>query len=161
MQEIASTRFSVSYHLKDLLKRDPQKVAEIAKWLETHAEKPRDKSRRTGSRRMMARLIAAKQLLRGLEDTASAETVMVRTEGKVADRVISDVRKSVNIRIELASQPHELPDNQVTHHLQATEPALLTGHALDQQSSEIEPAQAHPTPPGEQSGSIRGGEGGE
>lgn len=85
MQESASTRFSVSYHTKDLLKRDPLKVQEVANWLETHAETNRDRAQRRGSRRMMARLIAAKQLLRALDETAAAREVMDRTEGKVAD----------------------------------------------------------------------------
>jgi len=72
--------------MKDLLKRDPQTVAEIAKWLEIHADKPRDRSRKVSSRRMMARLIAARQLLKAAEgDTQTSESVMNRTEGKVAD----------------------------------------------------------------------------
>src|SRR3972149_9783827 len=95
MQEIKSTRYSVSYHLKDLLKRAPQTVREVCTWLETHAETKRDRAQRRGSRRMMARLIAARQLLKAASeagDTAAAREVMDRTEGKVADRLISEVR---------------------------------------------------------------------
>ena len=131
MQESKSTRYSVSYHLKDLLKRDPQTILDVAKWLETHAETNRDRAQRRGSRRMMARLIAAKQLIAATVETQAAKEVMDRTEGKVADRLIADHQKTVNIRIELAHSQGTLPS-------QVIDGEEVVRHALDQQSSEKE-----------------------
>ena len=121
MHEIESTRFSVSFHLKDLLKRDAETVRDIAKWLETRAETKRDRANRTGSKRMMARLIAAKQLLRGLEDTPSAESVMNRTEGKVADRLISEVRA---VHLHFSVTPATPATCQLPTHDQVTLPPV-------------------------------------
>jgi len=104
MQESKETRFSVSYHTKDLLKRDPLAVREICNWLETHAETKRDRANRRGSRRMMARLLAAKHILRALEETAAYKEVLERTEGKVADKLITVDLNDMVRQLEAARQ---------------------------------------------------------
>mgnify|MGYP006957738434 FL=1 len=123
MQEIASTRNSVSYHLKDLLKRDPKTIQEVCTWLETHAETKRDHANRRGSKRMMARLIAARQLLKAAgasADTAAAKEIMDRTEGKVAQELIQidgnrliEQLEAARQRVLQAKQPAQAPQNAI------------------------------------------------
>jgi hypothetical protein len=141
MQESFSTRFSVSYHLKDLLKRDAQTVREIANWLEVNAEKPRDRSRKVSSRRMMARLIAAKQLLAATEDTVAAREVMDRTEGRVANVLVTgsfdDLVQALELGRQrlLASRPQPVIEGQVI------EPQLVAVS-----DAVIAPENQHPEP---------------
>ena len=67
-------------------------------------------------------------IVNGAENPAFARELLDRTEGKVADKLISLERKVVNIRIELTHNPLTLPS-------QTIEGQVVTEHALDQVSS--------------------------
>ena len=132
MENSLKDRHKVSWHIRDLGKLDVNSFLEVTKWLENNAVKKRDIQRRTVSKRMLNRLIAAQIGLKAAEgDIAAAKEWMDRGEGKVADRLIADHQKTVNIRIELAHSQHTLPS-------QVIDGEEVVRHALDQQSSEKE-----------------------
>lgn len=139
MQETVKTRYSVSYHMKDLLRKDVETVTEICKWLEQNAVKPRDVARRTVSKRLMARLIAARAILKAAEgETQAVEQIMNRTEGKVVDRVehldvnrMIDQLEAARSRV-LQSRAH---DNRLTDGQQVIDGVEVKTHALDTGSS--------------------------
>lgn len=112
MEESSSTRFSVSYHLKDLLKYNPATIQEIANWLEVNANKPRDVARRVSSRRLMARLLAARCLLDAANGNVQAlKEVMDRTEGKVKD-TLEVTTRSLSLHIDLGG---DVPRETLLH----------------------------------------------
>lgn len=150
MHETLKTRYSVSFHLKDLLRRDVQTVAEIAKWLESRAETNRDRANRTGSKRMMARLIAAQTLLKAASgDTQATESLMNRTEGKVADKIISLDGNRLIEQLEAARQRVLSHDNRITVSQQVIEGQVVSDHALDTGSSGCVPDSRVGRPPQE------------
>lgn len=81
---------TISGHIKDLGRKDIARVIEIASWLESTTNDQRDIDRRATSKRLSFRLIAAQMLIRAAQgDIQAAREVMDRTEGKVADVVIT------------------------------------------------------------------------
>lgn len=135
MQETVKTRFSVSYHMKDLLRKDVETVTEICKWLEKNAVKKRDIARRSVNKRLMARLIAARAIMNAAQgETQAVEQVMNRTEGKVADRVVTESR-SIALHINLSGPAPAAHDNRLTDGQQVIDGAEVTQHALDTGSS--------------------------
>lgn len=83
-------RHKVSWHVQDLGKLDVSRVLEVAKWLKNNAVKPRDIARRTVSKRLFNRHIAAKLALKAAEgDVSAIREWMDRSEGKVADKLIT------------------------------------------------------------------------
>ena len=81
---------TISGHLKDLGRRDVQVVIDVAKWLESTTNDQRDINRRATSKRLGFRLVAANLLIKAFQgDVAACREVMDRTEGKVADIVLT------------------------------------------------------------------------
>lgn len=117
----------ISWHLTDLLGRDINVCDDVIKWL---APTPSEVDQRKVNKRLMARYAAAKMIKAAVEEGNSGlfTHILDRTEGKVADRLIADHTKTVNIRIELAHSQDTLP----SHVIDGEEVAR---NALDQQSS--------------------------
>jgi Family of unknown function (DUF5681) len=95
---------TISDHLRDLLKRNYGEVELISKYLEQKGERKLGKV-------TAARLIACRLIIFSVNGSPEiVRQVLERTEGKVADRVDVNHRKTVNINIQLAGAPH----NQLT-----------------------------------------------
>jgi hypothetical protein len=114
-------RHTISWHLKDLGKRDVDKVIEVANWLEKQVNKPRDIQRRVVPKRLLFRHIAAQMCMKACAgDVNAAREIMDRTEGKVADIVITgnmdDLVKSLEAgrsRLLSARQPQLAIEGEV------------------------------------------------
>ncbi len=93
METELQLKHKVSSHLRDLLKSDVRSVQDICNWLETNAVKKRDIQRRTVSKRLLARMIAAQIALKAARDgdINAAREIMDRTEGKVESKVLLGV----------------------------------------------------------------------
>ena len=91
METELQLKHKVSTHLRELLKSDVNHVEDICNWLQKNAVKQRDIDRRTVSKRHLARMIAAQIALKAARDgdIQAAREVMDRTEGKVADKLIT------------------------------------------------------------------------
>jgi hypothetical protein len=109
-QSTPKSRNKISWHFNDLLGRDIAVAIDCAEWLKPNQ---RDIDRRARPKRLSARYLAACMVIESTKNPAFAKEIMDRTEGKVADRLISDVTKTVNIRIELAGEPQHLVDAHV------------------------------------------------
>ena len=90
MEDRSYQRRKVSWHLHDLMKRDIQVVMDVHNWLKDNAVKNRDLADRHVNKRLLARKIAAEMCVRAAEgDIQACREVMDRTEGKVADIVLT------------------------------------------------------------------------
>ena len=77
---------TISGHLKDLLRRDIQVTLDIIEWL---SPSQREIDRRSRSRRLNSRFIAACMIAEAPKNPAVLRELLDRTEGKVADIVLT------------------------------------------------------------------------
>jgi len=133
-------RHKVSYHMKDLLKRDVIAVKEVASYLDEKLNTKRNADRRVRPKRMMARLIAANMVLNAAENVQVAKELMDRTEGKVADKLQVEVRR-VEYHVSLPSSDQPSLDSYIDGHIADTRLLEMqtesesSGCKIDQQSS--------------------------
>ena len=116
---------AITWHFKDLLNRDIEVAMDCVEWLKP---KQREIDRRSRPKRITARYLAACMVLEATTNAAYAKEILDRTEGKVADKLEVNQKKTVNVRIELAHTPltalHEVIPGQ-----------LVTENALEHGSS--------------------------
>ena len=84
---------AISWHIKDLLRRDINVAYDCTLWLQP---KQRDIDRKARPKRLAARYLAACWLVEADKNPAMATHILDRTEGKVADRLeLVDLNKLV------------------------------------------------------------------
>jgi len=78
---------TISGHLSNLLRQDLSVTLDVIEWL---APTQREIARRSRPRRLANRFVAAQMLMKAFQgDVAACREVMDRTEGKVADIVLT------------------------------------------------------------------------
>jgi len=91
----------ISWHLSDLLNRDIRVAYDCTEWLQPNQ---RDIDRNARPKRHAARYIAACMVVAGAENPAFAKEVLDRTEGKVADKLITVDMNDMVRQLEAARQ---------------------------------------------------------
>ena len=81
-----STKNKITWHLNDLLARDINVAYDCTVWLQPNQ---RDINRKQRPKRHAARFIAASMIVQAVENPAFAREVLDRSEGKVAEVLIS------------------------------------------------------------------------
>lgn len=95
---------SITDHIKELLDLDYVELKRIHAYLE-------DKGEERLGKITVARLVACRLITEAIEGQSElTKELLNRADGKVADRLITDHRKTVTINIQLAGAPH----NQLT-----------------------------------------------
>lgn len=89
-----TTKNQISWHLKDLIKRDLSVATETAAFLAPRVNIPSEVSQGKSSKLLMARYLAANMILQTVKsgNPASYALLMDRTEGKLAEKVQIDQR---------------------------------------------------------------------
>ena len=98
------TRNQISWHLKDLLRKDVRVSLDCIHWLEPSQ---RDTDRRAMPKRLMARYHAAMLLVNAPKHGGNAglqSLILDRTEGKVADKLITLDLNAMVRQLEAARQ---------------------------------------------------------
>jgi hypothetical protein len=110
-------RNSITYHLADLLRRDINVAYDVVQWLEPHQ---REIDRRSRPKRIASRYVAASIIVSAAENPAFARELLDRTEGKVADVVVSgsfnDLVRTLEAgraRLLAARQPQQVIEGHV------------------------------------------------
>lgn len=131
------------------MKLDVNSMIDTCNWLEKHAVTNRDQQRRVTSKRMVARLIAARLALKACEgDIAASREIMDRTEGKVMQEIMNTDGNRLIEQLEAARQRVLAHDNRITVSQQVIEGTVVSDHTLDTGSSACLPGGRVGRPPG-------------
>lgn len=141
-------RLKVSYHIKDLLKKDVNKFQEIAAWLSRTAVKKRDRDRGTTSKLLVTRYLAALAIEQAMHNPMAMKELMDRTEGKVADKLEVVNSGEIILKLEQARARVIGGHNAGTVLLQQADNSDVIEGTLDMQSSVEIQVEAVPVPTG-------------